>query len=152
MLSLCFVNIKQQHAINHSFMANCQKTKQFIELCSSSTQKSKSAITRSDCQRLIPASHRQICQEISEHLLDKSVLPYEKTLSLPSEYTNIVPRTSINLTYQENTYTTTILKLFTRLIILKLLIYCIIHVPIPQVMSILMIGFAICTELILSFV
>ena len=152
MLALCTWQIKHQKMMNHSFLLDCQKSKELVELCTQSTQQLPSLFTGSRCQKLKPASHKKICQKLSEHLLDKSLLPYGQDLSIPSNHTISISRTRLNLKYKEDGYTITILKLFMRLIILRCLIYCIIHVPIPQVMSVLTIGFSICTELILSFV
>ena len=138
----------QQNTTYHHFSIDCQQPEDQVELCVSRTSSKSSR--NSKCQQFTTAS-KQFCQKLTNQLPNKLLLPYQKELNLNLSLSKYTVLTPLSFQQSENNYTYIIIELLTRLIMLKGLIFCLIHVPMPQVFSILMICFTICTELVLSF-
>ena len=121
MLALCIWQIKDQKMMNHSFVLDCQKLETLGGIMY--TINSKTNHCHSKCQKIKSRfTHKISAKNFQSIFWIKSLLPSEQELSLLSSNTTSITKTRLTLTYQEDSYTVAILKLFIRLIILKCLI------------------------------
>ena len=140
--------ITEQNSVHHRFSIACQQSQDQVELCVSRTP--LKAFRHPKCQQFTLTS-KQFCQQLTDKLPNKVLLPYQKELITTLSLSKHGVLTPLSFKQTESSYTYRIIELLVRLIMLKSLILCLIHAPMPQVFSILMICFTICTELVLSF-
>ena len=145
---ILLVKVNQQSTTNHHFSISCQTSQDQIELCAS--RNSPTVSNKSRCQKFNTVS-KQFCQQLTNQFSNGLLLPYQQELNKHLNTLTFTKLVSLDFQQTQSNHLSIIIEFFTRLIILKCLTLCLIHVPIPQVFSILMICFTICTELVLSF-